>query len=293
MEISEYNQISDDLRKLIEPLKRGESATYRLTNAGVKQMAVDSAGNEVPVTKFPPSVNLTAEATIFDPHLRADVEIMAKQGTKTVGQGRNREVVPVLAEIEFRDGLLTVTDKQVGIYEFLELHPANKTCVIPGHQSLTGYKFERVQPAKDAKNEAKTVEQSIAVMSTLATYDYETLKGVAKRLKLPTNTDRDSMFTSLVKLAQQDSDRVFRALADEAVQVEALIANAEQEKVIEWEAAERRYVYTETRQRVLEIPSGNHQEELLSYLLDNQGQTTRRQLQRVYDEKLAKKNKKK
>jgi hypothetical protein len=286
-----FNQISDTLRDLITPLQPGQVAIYQLLtkeNYAVQEMP---DGRTVNTLIAPPTAILAAQATIYDPYKgRGErVELMAIAGSVRTKDG----LEPTEDEIIFKGGRFPVRHDQPDLYTFMELHPGNKDCVVPGNNPIKGYQFERVLEAKAAKDKALGFEQSIKAQTELNTYSEDELRRVARRLKMDATADRDSLFVALIQRAQTEGEQVYEAIGDRAVKLESMVASALSEGVLEWEGDSRRYVLKDSRQTFLPIPHGdNPQEELVAEMMNPRLQKQRTMLEKLVDakQKASKKN---
>lgn len=279
--IATFNNISDELKALLTPLKSGETATYRLLTKQSFATEELPDGRTVNRLLAPPNAIFSAQATIYDPGKNEMVEIMAQAGTRRGKDG----LEPVEDTIQFKAGLLVVRHNQPDLYRFLELHPANADSVLPGNRPVNGYQFERVQPEKDSKTQAQSKRQSIKALNELDTFSYDELKRAALRLKLDASLDKDSLFVALSELAQADGERVYNAIGDRAIQIESLAGTAISEGILEWDGSERVWKLRESQRVFLSIPHGAQEEELVVELTQPRFQKQRAMLEKLVAEK--------
>jgi hypothetical protein len=155
-----------------------------------------------------------------------------------------------------------------------------------------GEVYELIEPAKTAEqlvvSKEKVLDAQIAVRQAA---DSE-LKLACERLSLAVTDDRNLNAASLYDAASADPAAVLRVLSDEWDKTTALVRDLTTSCVIEFDAAERKYLTTLDRKAILNVPTGNFEQALIKHLSDTQGQNLKRTLGRLLEEANKKKGKK-
>lgn len=276
-----YNDLSQELRDLITPLKPGEKAEYRLVRAPEKRMEVVGEHAELRVQKIEP-VSFPADDMIYDPFARREVRIMVPGRSTTTSSGHPLQLEQVNT---FTNGLLTVSYGEETLYTFMELWSGNRDNVNPFRKNSTTFVCERVQPAKTEKKAAELVQMGVTAAGELSSYNYAELQTVARRLRLDATQSRDSLFTQLAGLAMSEPERTANAIGERAVKLESLVDSAINEGILEWVGEQRMFILKETRANFLPIPHGDQREGLITELMEARLQRQRAMLEKLVAEK--------
>lgn len=155
---------------------------------------------------------------------------------------------------------------------------------------LGGVMYELIEPEKKAKVLAATKQRIGAAIAALGTASDTELAIACTRLELPSTADKNANYSTLFDAANLNPEAVFNALSDEYDKVTALVRDLTTQGIVEFDAAARKYITLPARTDLLDVPQGNHEPVLIKYLSVNaQGQKVKVTLQRMLDEKNAKK----
>lgn len=155
-----------------------------------------------------------------------------------------------------------------------------------------GVVYELIQPERKAQQAAANKQRIGAAIAALGTATASELALACGRLDLAVSTDQNANYSTLFDAASLAPEGVFNALSDEYDKVTALVRDLISQGIVEFDASARKFITLPTRADLLDVPQGHHEPVLTKYLSTNtQGQKVKATLQRMLDEKNAKKKK--
>jgi len=266
-----YNKISQKLKdKIVWPKNaKGEpeaSVVYRTKHA--EQMVMRTADDErVRVDTHPP-IHIPNMDTILDPYANGDegeyVQLAYFKTLLPPSPNTGGVVAPSLLPITFAtdgDGFLHIPYKNgagLALYQFMELTNANEDCVNPGHEKNPNgmpYLFSRVKPEATAEKQIDKLAEVARVMGLVAAMEEKEMRILAPKLEINGTLRPKELQHAILLKVQADPYLVRDMLDTEQTKIVAEVERALGRKVIEWSDSEQAFVWYDSRQPLVLVPS--------------------------------------
>lgn len=252
-----------------------EMVVYQLM--GIKADPVNRGRLIIPTSRKIPSID-----TIYDPGDSEVKIIKYVTGMKTVtGTDGKPAIAETLGDIFFYKntlGQITISPnnpKDVALYQYLEI--CNFNASNPHRDKNVIPIFQRLDKAKDAKEEfEKEIKRNEAVSLAL-NMPYEALKPLAEQLKVHTNRDPYEVRMAMkIKAEQNPSIFIAQSKIDVLDTIKSQVNSSIEKGIIQLNEEENKWMWAQNKAAFLSLEPGmNAYEELISFFVeDKKGQMT-------------------
>lgn len=296
--MSQFNNITEDLKSRIKPLGEKDIAVYELVGLAEVEQYDELTGARIKVVATPNSFQIPSRDRIMDTDGKwKDIAYIIAENSREING--NWVVQPTFGELKFvRDGRGMLTfhgdnPNHKEAYEYFELCNFNETSVNPKRTGVPS--FKRLKPAEKAETAISRDRNVRKAKELLDAASLSELRQLSADLRLPFHEEQDMIIAALYEVAEKDYQKILNALSDEAFKLASLIKEAALEKVIAYENENLRWVWADTRTVICSYTPGsnNAEDSLLKFMqVSDESESIQRKLQNGVKMATEKKNSK-
>lgn len=285
-----YNEISDDLRKLLEKARKaqGESVIFRLNSERSIRM-IDSDNAKTNIPSFP-IANVPNTDRIVDRDSDGNVKYVDlayfKNWLPATKDGLPAR--PNFLDIWFQDvatGQLILSPRtDQPLIDYLRLTNRNRDSINPDKEEPRGgYLFYEVKPQETEKQRYDRERMVDLAKRKIEEAENEELVIMADNFRIATSENGGKLTDYQLKLrlrtvAERDPEALIRVTSDAAGQLRALVQKAVSKELIEFDSVENAWRKTDTKEILCQPKAGEDAEtSMVSFLQLNKhvGEPTR------------------
>jgi hypothetical protein len=232
-----------------------------------------SSKNESPATagkNYPASARIPSIDEIYDDSTESNRMIRYVVGEQSVYEDEQTTENPIIGDVVFTNGILTVPFNQVNLRKYLDACNYNEDN--PDRIDTVKALFSKVNTEFDAEKSMKSLETEYLATDTLMKMNAQEMVGYARAMGLDVDRSMYEIKHDMMVMAKGNPELFMEEISNPMIERKQIIMDALDDKFIYENKGKRQFYWTDTKELIFTVPVGiSPLDALTEYTFDEEG----------------------
>ena len=242
-----------------------------------------SSRNESPATSgknYPATARIPSVDEIYEDKTATNRKIRYVVGEQSIYESEQTSAKPIIGDVVFTNGMLTVAYNQVTLKKYLET--CNYNADNPDRIESVKPLFSKVNAEFDAEESMKDMEIEYLATDTLMKMDAQKMVGYARALGLDVDRSMYEIKHDMMVMAKGNPVLFMEEISNPMIERKQIIMDALDERYIFENKGKRQFYWGDTKDLIFTVPVGiNPVDALTEYTFDDEGTAVYSRIKRM------------
>tara|TARA_R100000664_G_scaffold34200_1_gene54975 strand:- start:2474 stop:3301 length:828 start_codon:yes stop_codon:yes gene_type:complete len=232
-----------------------------------------SSKNEAPATSgknYPATARIPSIDEIYDDSTETNRMIRYVVGEQSIYEDEQTTDNPIIGDVVFTNGILTVPFNQVNLKKYLEA--CNYNADNPDRIDTIKPLFSKVNTEFDAQKSIKALEVEYLATDTLMKMEAQKMVGYARAMGVDVDRSMYEIKHDMMVMAKGNPELFMEEISNPMIERKQIIMDALDEKFVYENKGKRQFYWTDTKELIFTVPVGiNPLDAFTEYTFDDEG----------------------
>tara|TARA_R100001594_G_scaffold150599_1_gene212592 strand:- start:586 stop:1413 length:828 start_codon:yes stop_codon:yes gene_type:complete len=232
-----------------------------------------SSKNEAPATSgknYPATARIPSIDEIYDDSTETNRMIRYVVGEQSIYEDEQTTDNPIIGDVVFTNGILTVPFNQVNLKKYLEA--CNYNADNPDRIDTIKPLFSKVNTEFDAQKSIKALEVEYLATDTLMKMEAQKMVGYARAMGVDVDRSMYEIKHDMMVMAKGNPELFMEEISNPMIERKQIIMDALDEKFVYENKGKRQFYWADTKELIFTVPVGiNPLDAFTEYTFDDEG----------------------